>query len=52
MEDRKLLKMIISDKSNVWNEVFMLILGNNNSFYLGMAYNEEITIEEILVREE
>lgn len=54
LEDRKLLKMIISDKSNVWNEVFMLILGNNNSFYLGMAYkkDEEITIEEILVREE
>lgn len=54
LEDRKLLKMIISDKSNVWNEVFMLILGNNNSFYLGMAYkkDEEITIEGILVREE
>ena len=35
--DRKLLKTIISDKSNVWNETFILIVGNNNTYYLGMT---------------
>lgn len=35
--DKKLLEMIISDQSNVWSEIFMLILGRNNTFYLGMT---------------
>ena len=35
--DRELLEMIIFDESNVWNEVFMLILGRNNTFYIGMS---------------
>ncbi len=35
--DKKLLKLIIKDKSNVWPEVFMLIIGRDKSFYLGMA---------------
>lgn len=35
--DRELLEMIILDESNVWNEVFMLILGRNNTFYIGMS---------------
>ena len=32
--DRKLLEMIICDESNVWPEIFMLIVGRNNTFYL------------------
>lgn len=35
--DKQLLKMIISDQSNVWNEAFMLILGRNNTFYFCMT---------------
>lgn len=35
--DKQLLKMIISDQSNVWNEIFMFILGRNNTFYFCMA---------------
>lgn len=35
--DRKLLKSLIKDKSNVWSELFMIILGNDGSFYLGMT---------------
>lgn len=52
--DRKLLKMIISDKSNVWNEVFMLILGRNNTFYLGMSdvQNKGRIIAEVMVKED
>lgn len=49
--DKALLKMIIADKSNVWDEVFMLILGNDNSFYLGMADVESkgmIVAEQII----
>lgn len=35
--DRKLLKSLIEDKSNVWSELFMIILGNDGSFYVGMT---------------
>ena len=35
--DKKLLKSLIKDKSNVWAELFMLIVGRNNTFYLGMT---------------
>lgn len=35
--DKILLKMIITDQSNVWNNVFMLILGRKSTFYLGMT---------------
>ena len=52
--DKELLKMIISDESNVWNEIFMLILGRNNTFYLGMAdvNSEGVIIAEIIVKED
>ncbi len=35
--DKKLLRSLIKDKSNVWAELFMLIVGRNNTFYLGMT---------------
>lgn len=35
--DKKLLKSLIKDKSNVWTELFMLIVGRDNTFYLGMT---------------
>jgi len=38
--DKRLLQMILRDRSNVWNEVFMLIVGRNNTFYLGMTNNK------------
>ena len=52
--DKELLKMIIADKSNVWNEVFMLILGNDNSFYLGMTdvENKGIIVAEQMIKGE
>lgn len=50
--DRKLLKMIISDESNVWDEVFMLILGQDNTIYLGMTnvQSKGKIIAEIIIR--
>lgn len=52
--DKELLKLIIADKSNVWNEVFMLILGNDNSFYLGMTdiENKGIIVAEQMIKGE
>ena len=35
--DEELLKMVIEDRSNVWNEVFLLIYGQNKTFYFGMS---------------
>lgn len=35
--DRKLLQTIFGDKSNVWNEIFMIIIGQDNTFYIGVS---------------
>lgn len=52
--DRKLLKNIIKYHSNVWPEIFMLIVGRNNTFYLGMAdvKSKGEIIAEAQIREE
>ena len=52
--DKALLRTIISDRSNVWNEIFMLILGQNNTFYLGMSNtnNHGTIINEVQVKGE
>lgn len=52
--DRNLLKMIIKDKSNIWPEVFMLIVGRKNTFYLGMAdaKNKGEIVSEKIIEEE
>ena len=52
--DKELLRMVIRDHSNVWPEIFMLILGRNRIFYLCMASVEskgEI-VAEIIAKEE
>lgn len=33
--DRELLRLIITDKSNVWNDIFMIIVGVENTLYIG-----------------
>lgn len=38
--DKKLIKKIILDKSNVWNIVFMIIVGLDKTFYIG-AFDAE-----------
>ena len=35
--DRQLLRMIAKDKSNVWQLFFMIIVGQGNTFFLGIA---------------
>lgn len=35
--DRKLLVQVATDRSNVWRYIFMIILGINKTFYLGVA---------------
>lgn len=35
--DRNLLESLIEDKSNVCSELFMIILGDDGYFYLGMT---------------
>lgn len=35
--DRKLLVQIVEERSNVWRHIFMIILGTNKTFYLGVA---------------
>ncbi len=50
--DKKLLKTIMKDKSNVWKEVFMLIVGRKNTFYLGMTDTEAKgkIVAEVMIR--
>ncbi len=38
--DLKLLKQIIKDQTNCWDEVFMIIVGRDKSMYLGMVNND------------
>lgn len=35
--DRQLLKLIAKDNSNVWQFYFMIIVGQDNTFFLGIA---------------
>lgn len=35
--DKRLLRIIMKDRSNVWNEAFILIVGRNNTYYIGMT---------------
>ena len=35
--DRQLLKLIAKDNSNVWQLYFMIIVGQDNTFFLGIA---------------
>lgn len=52
--DKRLLKMIMEDESNVWNEIFMLIVGKDASFYIGMTNvrAKGRIVAEVLVEEE
>lgn len=38
--DKHLMKSIVYNGSNIWGDVFMLILGQRSTFYLGVATNE------------
>lgn len=38
--DMQLLSKIISDGSNVWKHLFMIIVGTNRTFYLGITDSE------------
>ena len=49
--DRNLLKKIVKDRSNVWKYLIMIIVGLNNTFYIGVCDSEhkgKITNERIV----
>ncbi|HAN20401.1 MAG: hypothetical protein A2Y15_08590 [Clostridiales bacterium GWF2_36_10] len=49
--DHKLISQIIHDKSNVFEHVFMLILGSKKDLYVGLAnssYNDKIFESKII----
>lgn len=54
LTDKKLLCKLVKDKSNVWDEIFMIIMGNTGNFYIGVGTNDskgKIT-NEIFIRKE